>query len=181
MNALRRWLYRGTLSCAMCFLISLTLYNRTNHVNVKYHKLPVWNCQSEDTHSINTGILIPSTNKYINMCSIFFYCFVLSYHLIFQYLSIKLGMQILCFSFFLFRLVYSKLSESLDCHFWIALWYSLTFSYWRLTFFPNCIWTPTFSDKHNNLASVVWHTSLMLFHFNTVTTNFNGEGGNLSL
>ena len=27
MNALRRWSYRGTLSCAMCFLIALTLYN----------------------------------------------------------------------------------------------------------------------------------------------------------
>jgi hypothetical protein len=85
------------------------------------------------------------------------------------------------FCFVLFRLVYPKLSASLDCHFWIALWYSLMFSYRRLTFFPNCIWTPTFSAKHNNLASVDWHTSLMLFHFNTVTTNFNGEGGNLSL
>ena len=82
------------------------------------------------------------------------------------------------FAFFLFRLVYPKLSTSLDCHFWIALWYSLTFRYRRLTFFPNCIWTPTFSAKHNNLASVVWHTSLMLIHFNTVTTNFNGEGEN---
>ena len=81
-----------------------------------------------------------------------------------------------CFCFVLFRLVYPKLSASLHCHFWIALWYSLTFSYRRLTFLPNCIWTPTFSAKHNNLASVVWHTSLMLFHFNTVTTNFNGEG-----
>jgi hypothetical protein len=83
--------------------------------------------------------------------------------------------------FILFRLVYPKLSASLDFHFLIALWCSLTFSYRRLTFFPNCIWTPTFSAKHNNLANVVWHTSLMLFHFNTVTTNFNGEGGNLSL
>ena len=82
---------------------------------------------------------------------------------------------------FFFRLVYPKLSASLDGHFWIALWYSLKFSYRRLTFFPNCIWTTTFSAKHNNLASVVWHTSLMLFHFNTMTTNFNGEGGNLSL
>jgi hypothetical protein len=82
------------------------------------------------------------------------------------------------FAFFLFRLVYPTLSTSLDCHFWIALWYSLTFRYRRLTFFPNCIWTPTFSAKHNNLASVVWHTSLMLIHFNTVTTNFNGEGEN---
>ena len=68
---------------------------------------------------------------------------------------------------------------SFYCHFWIALWYSLTFSYRRLTFFPNCIWIPTFSAKHYNLASVVWHTSLMLFHFNTLTTNFNGEWRNL--
>jgi hypothetical protein len=82
-----------------------------------------------------------------------------------------------CFCSVLFRLVYPKLSASLDCHFWIALWYSLTFCNIRLTFFPNCIWTPTFSAKYNNLASVVWHTSLMFFfHFNTVTTNFNGEG-----
>ena len=81
----------------------------------------------------------------------------------------------------LFYYVLCKLSASLDFHFWIALWYSLTFSYRRLTFFPNCIWTLTLSAKHNNLASVVWHTSLMLFHFNTVTTNFNEEGGNLSL
>ena len=56
----------------MCFLIALTLYNRTNHVNVKYHKSPVWNCHSEDKHSIIIGILIPSTTKYINMCSISF-------------------------------------------------------------------------------------------------------------
>jgi hypothetical protein len=35
--------------------------------------------------------------------------------------------------------------------------------------------------KHINLTSFVWHTSLMLFHFNTVTTNVNGEGGYLSL
>ena len=60
--------------------------------------------------------------------------------------------------------------------FWIALWYFLTFNYRRLTFFPKLIWIPTFSAEHNNLASVVWHTSLMLFHFNTVTTNSNGEG-----
>ena len=85
------------------------------------------------------------------------------------------------FWFVLFRLVYPKLSASLDCHLWIVLWYSLTFSYRRLTFFPNCIWTLTLSAKHNNLSSVVWHTSLMLFHFNTVTSNFNGEGGNLSI
>jgi hypothetical protein len=87
---------------------------------------------------------------------------------------------VLCFCFALFRFLYPKLSASLDCHFWIALWYSLTFSYRRLTFFPNCIWTLTLSAKHNNLASVVWHTSLLLFHFNTVTTNFNGERGHLS-
>ena len=62
---------------------------------------------------------------------------------------------VLCFCFVLFRLVYPKLSASLNCHFLIALWYSLTFSYRRLTFFPNCIWTLTFSAKHNNLASFV--------------------------
>ena len=56
---------------------------------------------------------------------------------------------------FYFVLGYPKLSASLDCHFWIALWYSLTFSHRRLTFFPNCIWTPTLSAKHNNLASAV--------------------------
>jgi ABC-type uncharacterized transport system substrate-binding protein len=122
MNALRQWLYRGTLSCAMCFIIALTLYkvaikneqsietdncittiiyilsftdtifmyqgqlinteilsdltltlyNRTYHVNVKYHKSSVWNCHSEDKHNISIGILIPSTTKYINMCSIVF-------------------------------------------------------------------------------------------------------------
>ena len=72
MNALRRWWYRGTLSCAMCFTIALTLNNRTNHVNVKYHKSPVWNCHSEGIYSISIGILIPSTTKYINMCSIVF-------------------------------------------------------------------------------------------------------------
>jgi hypothetical protein len=70
MNPVRRWLYRGTLSCEMCFLIALTLYNRTNHVNVKFHKPPVWNSQIEDKHSISIGMLIPSTTKYINMCSI---------------------------------------------------------------------------------------------------------------
>jgi hypothetical protein len=42
--------YLGTLSCAMCFIIALTLYNRTNHINVKYHKSPVWNCHREDKH-----------------------------------------------------------------------------------------------------------------------------------
>ena len=76
MNALRRYLYRGTLSCAMCFIIASMLYNRTNHVNVKYHKSPVWNCHSEDKHSISIGILIPSTTKYINI-----YC--ISSHLLF--------------------------------------------------------------------------------------------------
>jgi hypothetical protein len=127
-----------------------TLYNRTNHVNVKYHKSPVLNCHSEDKHSIRIGILIPSTTKYINMCSIVF----------------------------IVRFIFSlKLSASLDFHFWIALWYSLTFSYRRLTFFPNCICTPTFSARHNNLASVVWNTSLMLFHFITVTAKIQWRRG----
>ena len=72
---------------------------------------------------------------------------------------------VLCFWFVLFRLVYPKLSVSLDCHFWIALWYSLTFSYRRLTFSLNCIWTPTFSSKHKNLASVVWRFVPLLFFF----------------
>jgi hypothetical protein len=40
--------------------------------NVKYHKSPVWNCHSEDKHSIGIGILIPSTTAYINVCSIVF-------------------------------------------------------------------------------------------------------------
>jgi hypothetical protein len=72
MNPVRRWLYRGTLSCEMCFLIALTLYNRTKHVNVKCHKPPVWNWHSEDKHHISIGIPIPSTTKYINMRSILF-------------------------------------------------------------------------------------------------------------
>ena len=79
-----------------------------------------------------------------------------------------------CVVFLLYFISYcvsfSRLS-CLDC-----LWYSLTFSNRRLTFFPNCIWTPTSSAKHNNFTSVVGHTSQMLFHFNTVTTNFNGKG-----
>ena len=95
MNALRRWLYRGTLLCAMCFLIALTLYNRTNHVNVKYHIPPVWNCHNEDTHSISIGILIPSTTIIHKYVFNFFYCSVLSDHLIFQYLSIEFGTYIL--------------------------------------------------------------------------------------
>ena len=70
MNALIRWLYRCTLSCAMCFLIALTLYNRTNHATVKCHRRPVLICHSEDKHSISFGILIPSTTNYTNMCSI---------------------------------------------------------------------------------------------------------------
>ena len=84
------------------------------------------------------------------------------------------------FALFYFVLCTLSCQHSLDFHFWIALWYSLTFSYRKLTVFPNCIWTPTFSTKHINLASVVWHTSLLLFHLKTVITNFNGEGGNLS-
>ena len=51
------------------------------------------------------------------------------------------------FWFVSFRLVYPKLSVSLDCHFWIVLWYSLTFSYRRLIFFPNCIWNPIFFSE----------------------------------
>ena len=85
------------------------------------------------------------------------------------------------FLYVLFHLVYLKLTISLDFHFWIALWCSLTFSYRRLTFFPICISTPTCSANHKKLASIVWHTSLMLLHFNTVATTFNGEGGYLSL
>jgi hypothetical protein len=42
LNAPRRWLYRGTLSCAMCFLIALMLYNRKYHV--KPHKFPSFVC-----------------------------------------------------------------------------------------------------------------------------------------
>ena len=79
MNALTRWLYRGTISCAMCFIIALTLYNRTNHANVKYHKSSVWNCHSEVKHPISISMLIPSTTKYINMCSI---VFIVSFYLI---------------------------------------------------------------------------------------------------
>jgi hypothetical protein len=41
MSALRRWLYRGTLSCAMCFIIALTLYNRTNHCNIRNYFISV--------------------------------------------------------------------------------------------------------------------------------------------
>ena len=85
----------------------------------------------------------------------------------------------LCVCSVLFRLVFPKLSASQDCHFWIALWYSLTFSYRRLTFFSNCIWTPTFSAKHNNLASVVWHTSLMFFFNSTHWLLISMEKGKL--
>jgi hypothetical protein len=62
-QSLRRWLYRDTLSCEMCFIIALTLYKWTYHVNVKYHKSTVRNCHSENKHSISIGILIPSTTK----------------------------------------------------------------------------------------------------------------------
>jgi hypothetical protein len=51
----------------------------TTIIYVKYHKSPVWNCHSEDKHSISIGILIPSTTKYINMCSI---VFIVSFFLI---------------------------------------------------------------------------------------------------
>ena len=40
------------------------------------------------------------------------------------------------------RRMYPKLSASLDCCFWIALWYFLTFSYRRLTFFPKLYLDP---------------------------------------
>ena len=80
MNALRRWLYRGTLSCAICFIIALTMYNRTNHVNVKYHKPPVWNCHSENKNSISTNSFEHEIQKYVFN---YIYCSVLSDHLIF--------------------------------------------------------------------------------------------------
>jgi hypothetical protein len=68
---LRRWLYRDTLSCAMCFIIALTLYKWTYHVNVKYHKSPVRNCHSEDKHtfkyrkSIYYSLVTPSKSSYL--------------------------------------------------------------------------------------------------------------------
>jgi hypothetical protein len=58
-----------TDNCKATFIYILSL---TNHVNVKYHKPPVWNCHSEDKHSISIAMLTPSTTKYINMCSIVF-------------------------------------------------------------------------------------------------------------
>ena len=87
---------------------------------------------------------------------------------------------VLCFCSVLFRLVYLvsffKLSF-LDC--------PLVFSsvqLWKTDFFPKLyLEPPHFHPTNKNLASVVRHTSLMLFHFSTVTTNFNGEGENLSL
>ena len=60
------------------------------------------------------------------------------------------------------------LSASLDCHFWIALWYSLTFSYRRLTF-PNCIWTPTFSVKHTNLCFFDLRIAITLWYIYPLT------------
>ena len=51
------------------------------------------------------------------------------------------------FAFFLFRLVYPKLSASLHCHFWIVLWYSLTFSNRRLTFSQIVFGPPRFQPK----------------------------------
>ena len=53
MNALRQLLYRGGLSCAICYIIALTLYNMTHHDNIKHRQPPVWNCHSDDTHSEN--------------------------------------------------------------------------------------------------------------------------------
>jgi hypothetical protein len=49
---------------------------------------------------------------------------------------------VLCVCFVLFRILYPKLSASLDCHIWITLWYSLTFSYRRLSFFPKLYLDP---------------------------------------
>jgi hypothetical protein len=46
----------------------------------------VWNCHSEDKHSIIIGMLIPSTTKYINMCSILFN---VPFYLIIYYFSIS--------------------------------------------------------------------------------------------
>ena len=58
---------------------------------------------------------------------------------------------VLCFCFVLFRRVYPKLSASLDFHFWIALWYSLLFSYRRLNFFPKLYLDPhIFSQTYNS-------------------------------
>jgi hypothetical protein len=72
------------------------------------------------------------------------------------------------FCFVLFRLVYPKLSASPDCHFWIALWYSLMFSYIRLTF-PNCMWTPTFSVKHKNLCFFDLRIAITLWYISPLT------------
>ena len=117
MNALRRWLYLGTLSCAMCFIIALTLYNRTNHVNVKYHKSPVWNCHSEDKHSISIVILIPSTIKYINMCSIYLlFRFFLSLN-ISVFINWAWYINIVTVNERIYIMVVMQLSVSIDCPF----------------------------------------------------------------
>ena len=75
---------------------------------------------------------------------------------------------VLCFCFVLFRLMYPKLSVSLDRHFRIALWYSLTFSYRRLTF-PNCMWTLTFSVKHKNLSFFDLRIAITLWYISPLT------------
>ena len=62
MNALRRWLYRGTMSCVVCFLVWYFL-SENKHSEDKHSD----NCHSEDKHSIRIGILIPSTTKYIDV------------------------------------------------------------------------------------------------------------------
>jgi hypothetical protein len=120
MNALRRWLYRGTLSCAMCFLIALTLYYRTNHVNVKYHKPPVWNCHSEDKHSISIGILIPSTTKYI-ICVEFYllFRFILSLN-VSVFINWAWYINIVTVNERIYIMVVMQLSVSIDCLFLIA-------------------------------------------------------------
>ena len=62
MNALRRWLYRDTMSCVFCFLVWY-FHSENKHSADKQCD----NCHSEDKHSISIGILIPSTTKYIDV------------------------------------------------------------------------------------------------------------------
>jgi hypothetical protein len=125
MKALRRWLYRGTLSFVICFLISLMLYNRTKHVNVKYHKPPAWNCHSEGKHSISIGILIPSTTKYINMCSIAFIVrFILSLN-ISVFINWAWYINIVTVNERIYIMVIMQLSVSIDCPFLIATFSSI--------------------------------------------------------
>ena len=98
---------------------------------------------------------VPSQGHYVSTVFRLFTDFVCLY-------NYEFGLSLCKIAWSWVILLLPLLSASLDCHFWIALWYSLMFSNRRLTFFPNCIWTPTFSTKHNNLASVVWHTCLRI-------------------